>query len=140
MYRAQRGLVHYEASGALPENSPKWTINAGSTAATKSSDWACACMLHYNRALSLQEVLQIEGWLDSLYNVVPHLRPPVTAGLTGFYSANDHDPASSRWLDASGLGNHAAATGPISRAVNGTNGRGYIFGSTAAQVAWPQVI
>ena len=78
LYRAQRGVVHRTtgSGGLSASSSAKWAINAGGQMAAETSDWACAALLHYSRELSLDEVQQVEAWLDGLYAVVPRPPPP----------------------------------------------------------------
>jgi hypothetical protein len=48
------------------------TINRGMysyTSGTETSDWACACVLVYNRALSAAEILQVENYLMGIYGL-----------------------------------------------------------------------
>ncbi len=67
--------------------------------------------------------------------------PPITDGLTGVYWASNYHESVSRWLDVSGLGNHASTGGTISKALAAAdlNGKDYLSGNTAATVKWPQV-
>ncbi len=67
--------------------------------------------------------------------------PPITDGLTGVYWASNYHAGVSRWLDVSGMANHASTGGTISKASAAAdlNGKDYLYGGTAATVRWPQV-
>lgn len=45
------------------------TINAGVYVSGESSDWACACVIVYNRTLSAAEIIQVEDYLYRKYNL-----------------------------------------------------------------------
>jgi hypothetical protein len=78
-YRAQRGQVGVHGQSALPSKAVTWVINQNYYVPGKvylqTSDWACACLIHYNRELSLAEVQQVEAWLDDQYLVVAAAQP-----------------------------------------------------------------
>jgi hypothetical protein len=63
--------------------------------------------------------------------------PPITSGLAGFYVGDSYNASANLWLDVSGLGNHAPATGPITRMPLGVNGEDYLRGNTSTNVALP---
>ena len=41
----------------------------GSAGGGETSDWACAAVIVYNRTLSLNEMITVESWLNSIYSV-----------------------------------------------------------------------
>jgi hypothetical protein len=45
------------------------SINHGDAVATEPSDWACACVIVYNRELTTNEIVQVETFLNRRYSV-----------------------------------------------------------------------
>jgi hypothetical protein len=78
LYRAQLGAVSRRTGGSKKAGSPiRWTINGGPSrgGASKSSDWACAALLHFNRELGMRELAAVEAWLNAMYAVMPAVAP-----------------------------------------------------------------
>ena len=79
LYRANGGSIsRTSATASLGSTAAKWTINAGSYSAFEPSDWACACIIHYNRELTLAEIEEVEAWAHEEYRAVmwPPPLPP----------------------------------------------------------------
>jgi hypothetical protein len=72
LYRAQLGGT--TGTGGSLSGSMQWAINT----VREQSDWACACVLFYDRVLTAPEYLAVEFWLDEVYCTVqaPAPSPP----------------------------------------------------------------
>jgi hypothetical protein len=64
--------------------------------------------------------------------------PPITNGLTGLYVGDSYNATANKWMDISGLGNHATTTGAITRVPLGINGEDHLRGRTTTTVTLPQ--
>jgi hypothetical protein len=68
-FRAQ-GVPSATDKGYFEASQIKWSINAGVySSGDQKSDWQCAAVLHYNRALTDAEAVQMEGWMSRTFNV-----------------------------------------------------------------------
>ena len=64
--------------------------------------------------------------------------PPITSGLTGYYVADSYNATAAKWMDISGLNNHATTSGAaINLTSQGVNGEDYLRGGPTSKVTLP---
>lgn len=114
------------------------TVNF-STSIAEKSDWAVACVIAYNRELTLSEILQMENWLIAKYRIT--FLPPILNGIVGMWTGESWNGSS--WRDLSGNFNHVTTyTGTVTRNYSSTElgGHDFISGTTATTMTWPAAV
>lgn len=92
--------LSYNRTTAAP-GTPSFAAGIGINNVTgELSDWAAACLLVYNRTLSLTEYLILEDYLANRYRIPM----PIQEGLVLSLDASDYVSGSSIWNDRSGNG------------------------------------
>lgn len=115
------------------------SINYSSLAGAnvQKSDWAIACIIVYNRELSINEILQMENWLYKKYNL--SYMPPVISGMVGMYTAESW--GITKWTDISGNYNDVTTIGgTITVNYSALGGRNFLTGTTTSTLTWPTSI
>lgn len=133
LYRSQK--VN-RVNGVTGTTNDQLTINSG-VFSNEVSDWGSACVIAYNRNLSLPEIIEVENWLTQKYITTSF--PPTQYGLVGYYTAESW--TGTQWTDLSGFGNHVTSvSGTITKNYSTYFGRDLIGGTTTSILVWPSAI
>lgn len=96
-----RSLAASRYNGVTPGNPSNTTqLRVNDTSGGESSDWALACIMVYNRTLTLTEYLILEDYLANRYRIPI----PIQEGLILSLDASDYVSGAATWNDRSGNG------------------------------------